>query len=74
MKGLPGFFAGDGRLWIEDAVGSAPMRFQGEDTFGFDGETERLVFGRTTNGRVVSAVWTSEVAQDDVGERVEAVP
>lgn len=68
------FFARDGRLWIEDAVGSAPMLYQGDDTFGFDGDPERLLFGRGADGRVVSATWISDVAQDDIGEPVADAP
>ncbi len=64
------FFARDGHLWIEDANGTDAMLYQGEDTFAFEGDVERLVFRKSLEGKVVSAAWINETWQDDPGERL----
>lgn len=66
------FFGHEGRLWIRDAAGTDAMLYQGNDTFGFEGENERLIFERSAQGNVVSAYWTAETSQDDPGLRIEA--
>ena len=44
-------FERDGKLWIEDVQGADSMLYQGNDTFGFEGDSERLVFHRSAGGR-----------------------
>ncbi len=66
------FFARDGRLWIDDHAGTAPMLYQGDDTFAFEGDGERLVFQKSPEGDVTAATWVTETWQDDPGERIEA--
>ncbi len=64
-------FVRDGHLWIEDEAGADTLLYQGDDTFGFAGDAERLVFVRSGEGAVVAAKWVHETAQDDPGERIE---
>ena len=64
-------FGRDGHLWIEDANGTDAMLYQGNDTFGFEGDAERLVFDRSSEGEVVAARWVDETWPDDPGERLE---
>ncbi len=68
------FFAREGRLWIEDANGTDAMLYQGGDSFGFEGDAERLVFRRSPDGSVTSARWVNETWQDDPGERIAPEP
>ncbi len=63
-------FERDGRLWIEDSQGADPMLYQGDDTFGFEGDSERLVFHRSADGAVTGAQWIGEVDEEAPGERV----
>jgi CubicO group peptidase (beta-lactamase class C family) len=64
------FFVRDGRLWVNDVGGVDVMLYQGDDTFGFEGDSERLVFERGPDGAVNAARWVAETWQDERGERV----
>jgi hypothetical protein len=64
------FFARDGHLWIDDRGGTGEMLFQGDETFSFEGDNERLQFTRDESGAVVGARWFSDTDVDDPGVRV----
>ena len=63
-------FKRDGKLWIEDVQGADSMLYQGNDTFGFEGDSERLVFHRSAEGAVTGAQWIGEVDEEDPEVRV----